>query len=96
MTKAHDSKGLESLKAMAGGQRMLFFGGSLCSLAPLPTLLLGCTGWDGTQGGWGAKPAGTQRCLVLLMGPTTQRSLGEPPAAGCRSSLYLQGLKNSY
>uniref|UniRef100_A0A8B9MTK6 Rho guanine nucleotide exchange factor 17 n=1 Tax=Accipiter nisus TaxID=211598 RepID=A0A8B9MTK6_9AVES len=96
VTKAHDRKALEPLKAVAGGQRTLCFGGSSCRPVPLPTLPWGCTGWDGSQGGWGAKPAGTQRCLVLLVGPTTQRSPGEHPAAGCHRSPYLHGLKNSY
>lgn len=96
VTKAHHRKALEPLKAVAGGQRTLCFGGSSCRPVPLPTLPWGCTGWDGSQGGWGAKPAGTQWCLVLLVGPTTQCSPGERSAAGCHRSPYLHGLKNSY
>lgn len=46
--------------------------------------------------GWGENPARTQHCVVPLMGPTTQRSLGKPPAAGFQRSPYLQGLENSY
>lgn len=45
VTRAHDSRDLEPLKAMAEGQRT-----SSCRPFPVPTLQWGCTEWDGTQG----------------------------------------------
>lgn len=85
----HDSRGLEPLKAVAGGQRMQQLGGFSCRPVPLPTLPRGCTKWDGMQGTWGCRTCwDTVWSFWWLPQPCRESLLQDPSSHGVKNSSW--------